>query len=80
MKMSGDTSMEKPVPKYKPGDVVKLRSSERAMTVEFVLNYDRKVHPGIGYLCCWMSGRGKMYREEIAEPALTLVKSWSEIE
>lgn len=60
----------KQVPKFKVGDVVSLRSQRMNMVVEFVLGYDKKVHPAVAYICVWMNKDGNLNRDEISESAL----------
>lgn len=64
--------MKKKNPQYRfnPGDLVQIKSGGRAMTVELVLPFKRKVHPGVGYLCCWHNKNFTLERAELSEEVL----------
>ena len=55
--------------KFRKGDVVQIKSGGPRMVIEACLHYDERVHPCVGYFCCYIH-EGRVEKNEFAEEAL----------
>lgn len=70
---SGRRTIPKPEDfKFRKGDVVRLKSGGPKMVVEACLHYDDRVHPCVGYYCCYIH-EGRVEKNEFAEEALEII-------